>query len=253
MVKYIQPQSLYNITLNLVVQSKSKQLFPKGFAIPKEYTLYFENKSKYIKKAPPAPMIREIVPKNIYIDYLEKYVQDNEKNWNLIFDDMVYDFWTCHWNFSKLKIEQVILLQNHPNRWVHFFPKSSLVFVKYFSMKNFSSGGICMHCLKTLKLKKILYINEFYRVKNENLPGFFQTKTNWCQRCKYQALFTFDFKICNETTRSNTSDIGKIISLASSQNVHRLNYNETKNITRGRKRTNSEPTIQSELKKIKYF
>lgn len=147
----------------------------------------------------PVPMISKILPKTIYIDYLNCHFQ-NPNCW----DQMLLDHFNCSdediglWNWMNLTFEQAILLQNHPPRAPRFVNENNLVIKTRYQLENMiNSPYLCLDCASALadnyldcSIRQTVEISR--GDESDVLENYLWKEHSWCFKCKYTPLFVIE-------------------------------------------------------------
>lgn len=184
------PKKLFTLAMDILIKSETFVLFPNGYTddLPTEYKRYDQDLIMHLS---PVPFIRKILPKSLYIEYLQKHIKYNIYNWHMIFFDVLFarSWDIVDWDFNNLSIEQVILLKTIPNE-VKIC--KDLAIVLKISHKIEKWKTVCNVCLvrknnihqTVVTVTDVIILNNFMALK------YIRSNENWCQICKKRPLFS---------------------------------------------------------------
>lgn len=168
-----------------------EELFPNFTAVndidmPEHYTRLGPY---YVKRLSPAPLIKAILPQQLYEDYLYMHLSDNTLNWELYLREVL----ACtvedlqYFDFMNLTVEEAFIIKTYPYSTFEYCDDRILVSFIYCYIDMYKN--ICLKCVNKRKIQQLTICSDAYVLQKSDLPNLF--KYNWCSDCKLQPLFQF--------------------------------------------------------------
>lgn len=196
-------------------------------------TYYIRLGPYYAKRLSPAPIIKTILPQELYHDYLFMHLLDNALNWEIYLREVL----VCgiediqYFDFTNLTVEEALIVKTFPYQTYEACDNTILVSFLYCYIDVYKN--ICLKCVNKCKIQQFTICSDAYVLQKTDIPNLF--KYNWCSNCHLQPLFQFI---------SFDKDDSEMAIL---KNKHDLNVHITK------KRPNTQCKPQKRIKRTKSF